>query len=150
MRCSSFIGRIPVSYNDPLGLVAPEAALPSCAARGIDMDQEEFAKIVYERWKLVMEDGRGPVRCHEAKGPLPSMLESLLPLAGGNTKILLARHGEWTAYIPNGWPNEGDIGTDAGYLSKTLNIRVVSMTLTKDVPRGQPGSTQLYDVKSCK
>jgi hypothetical protein len=105
------------------------------------MPVEEFAGIVYER-KKISRGSRGPVRCHEAQGPLPSRLESLLPLTCPNTKILLARHGEWTAYIPNGWPQGGDIGTDAGYLGSTLNIRVVTVTLVKDVPDGQPGSTQ--------
>lgn len=85
-----------------------------------------------------------PFKATHVDGPLTAKLDALPPLVSiYPTKTLLtATRSGWTAYLAN-HVHGGDVSSQPSHIARTkLHARVLNVTLTKDVPGGQPGSTQ--------
>lgn len=110
-----------------------------------EMSAAEFANALFGRTDAItkMWDFPWQVKKQTVSGTLANKLDGLLPLTtvrSSKTLVSATRSG-WVAYIPNSYRG-GDVHAEPDFLAKTLRVRSLSVVLTEDVPRGQPGSLQ--------
>jgi hypothetical protein len=105
--------------------------------------EADFAQVVAAdaRWR----DSLGGYRCRRIGGPLPSMLNALLPLTGPLLRyIWVQTTGSWTAYFDN-FVNGSDTFGPVSYLAEQIGCRGFAIGCRLGTARrGASASFSLY------
>ena len=108
-----------------------------------DIPALDFADFIYQR-KIELSKqwpSRSPVTQIETGRALEEKLHQLLPLnSAGNRTLVCETKSNWSVYVTNEISG-ADIHSQPSYITKTLRIKSVAVTLVADT-KDQPGSTQ--------